>query len=228
MTTPVQNQDVRFHQSVTGYLNEVANGRLTVNEENGKIMTVAKLAAHTVTSAVLATAGLVESVIRHVLAVVAKLLTVIVPKGYSTKLDENVIKPLFQHAALTAKESAGAFSKLVSNFMSQESRDNVHAKINSAMDTVYSSNFMDKTERLHINGFSEESVEVKDQNANADFKAKADAFQAQKAKEEGFHEAVAKLEAKAEKKEKKANAHWKAKADAHQGQKAAEANVAAK
>ncbi len=162
---------VSFHQSLTGALNERAAHALTVTEENGTIVAAAKKGALAVTSAVLAVVGIVETVARHAIALVAKLLTVLVPKQWAEGIDSKVIRPLVEHAGVTTAATAQAATQIVTSFLSTETRESVHGTIDRGTAKVYNSNVVDSLTHLHINGFTggykAPAVEIKEDERKA-------------------------------------------------------------
>ena len=141
-------------QSITAGFAERADYLLGITKQDNNFKMAAKLLVQTGATTTLALFGAVETTVRLAIAILAKVATFFVPKQYAENLDANRIRPLFANAKITAAATAVAFSKVVTNFMSQESRTNVQNAIQNGLDRAHESKAALYMACMHINGKS--------------------------------------------------------------------------
>lgn len=159
MSNPVQPEvktpafGVTIGESVTGFINDKISGTLRVNEENGKIMTVAKLSAATVAAPVMTVAALGEAVVRNVLLIMVKTLNFFIPKQFTHKFDRNVLEPMRAQAFFSAVNVVASATKLVTNFLGTAKQAKFEQSIVNGLNKTYYNRVTNGITNLHINGF---------------------------------------------------------------------------
>ena len=141
-------------QSITAGFAQRADYLLGITKQDNNFKMAATILVQTGANTTLALFGVVETTVRLAIAILAKVATFFVPKQYAQNLDANRIRPLFASAKITAAATAVAFSKVFTNFMSQESRTNVQNAIQNRLDRAHESKAALYMACMHINGTS--------------------------------------------------------------------------
>lgn len=158
-----QSQGIAFLTSFTAFAAKHTTGHLHTNKEDGPFKTVVKLTLNTFATTILAVAGLVETVVRTALVLVAKAVQFLIPKQWTEKFDEYILKPLYESAGTNAIGSSILTANIVNNFRSQEARFNTIETIENKIHGGMDSKFMQGLMNLHFNGFYAPKTEGEDE-----------------------------------------------------------------
>lgn len=145
-----------IYQSVTGWIDQnIVLNYLIINEDDAGLGKFIKLGLGVVAFPLLALAGLVETAVRSVFLLLAKMVQFFMPKdsGASKWMNENIMDPLIHQISITAKYVTFAGYFVVGNVLSNETSLSVADTINEAFENLPTTGFFQGFKNIHINGF---------------------------------------------------------------------------
>lgn len=124
--------------SMTEALHQRANAALLVDNQNDTFQTkYAKLTCSTLTFSLIALVGIVESAASNVFALLANLISCILPQGMKKTFTENIATPINEFAKSATKNTAESASTVVTNFLGDENRRATQISIEQTVQKIY-------------------------------------------------------------------------------------------
>ncbi len=154
------SNNIAISQSFTGAAYSKVEPYITTNDDDKGVKRVAKISAGLVANPVFALAMAVETVVRGLLTMLAKLAHFLMPKDkeITRTFEKNVFTPLSSSTLLNGALTVFTGARTGLNFVNDEKQKSACTAINNQCESIANSKAINFLTNVHINGVYKETA----------------------------------------------------------------------